>query len=126
MQMFKISLYVGSLFAAIAIIAGALEAHALQSLLASQQGTENFHKARDYLAYHALGLVMLSTLIKQQPQCHFEQIAWVWIVGCVLFSGSLFVYSLTGWKTITSATPIGGSILILSWLWLGFKARKMT
>ena len=124
--MFKISLCIGGLFAAIAIIAGALEAHALQTLLTLHQGTDNFHKARDYLAYHGLALLIMSTLITQQPQCNFGHITWAWIGGCVLFSGSLFIYSLTGWKLITVVTPIGGSVLILSWLWLGLKSRKMT
>ena len=50
---------------------------------------------------------------------------WLFIIGILLFSGSLFILSVTGIKWLGAITPIGGVMFILGWFLLFFKVLKM-
>lgn len=104
-----------------AIILGAFGAHALKKILSSEQ-LVSFETGVRYQMYHALFLLFLgnfSFLTKKDKLVVFYLI----ILGVVLFSGSIYLLTtngITGLKTkfLGPITPIGGMILIFSWLYL--------
>lgn len=107
---------VGALFGFLAILSGALGMHVFKSTLAATGGFDNFNLAQRYLMYHALALLVVGSLNEQRPRPGFRIAAWLFIAGCVLFPGSLYVYSLTGAKSVTIAAPFGGTALMVGWL----------
>jgi uncharacterized membrane protein YgdD (TMEM256/DUF423 family) len=68
--------------------------------------------------YHALALVLVALLTierKQFPQSALVASGWNFIIGILIFSGSLYTLSLTGIKIIGAITPLGGAALIAGW-----------
>ncbi len=110
------TIVVGGLLAFLAVALGAFGAHAWSPLLA-KHGTEAiFATASDYQFFHALALIVIGTLARQT-----EQISGVTLItammslGTVIFSGSLYILSLSGIRWLGAITPIGGTLLLLAW-----------
>lgn len=119
----KAFLVAGLFFALSAVLLGAFGAHALQSVLTeAQQNT--FETAVRYQMYHALALIVLSVSAKA-----FHPKKWYWgmillVAGTGVFSISLYLYVATSLRMFAIITPLGGSALILGWLWLIVGAVK--
>jgi len=108
---------VGASFAGLAVIAGAFGAHALKDTLNSTM-LNTYHTAVDYMFLHAIGIILLGILKQQTSKpCH-TKVFIAFITGIVLFSGSLFVLSLSGIKWLGAITPFGGMCFIIGWLLL--------
>ncbi|RPJ67185.1 DUF423 domain-containing protein [Alteromonas sediminis] len=113
----KYFLLVGLFYAMTAVALGAFGAHGLKAVLTDMQ-LQTFETAVRYQMYHALALIALSFV--SQP---FERKKW--LTGCGLlcigtagFSCSLYAYIGTGLTGFAMVTPLGGSALILGWIWL--------
>jgi uncharacterized membrane protein YgdD (TMEM256/DUF423 family) len=120
-----IFLILAAVFGTSALLVGSLGAHLWQEILADPEAAGRFHRAENYLFYHALGLAVVAQLVERFPAQKFQSVGWCLTVGVVIFSGSLLVYSLTGFKPIIKATPFGGSLLILGWILLGIRSSQM-
>jgi len=100
---------------------GAFGSHALKDKL-SDHYLDVYKTAVLYHFIHALGLFVvawISTLVND------PKVTWAGIclfVGIILFSGSLYVLSITGIKWLGAITPLGGIAFILGWVLL-FLAR---
>lgn len=119
-----------ALMAALAVIAGAFAAHALQGQLTTAQ-LATFDTASRYLMYHALALLALGGVALADPLQQWHSVAWLWLLGSLLFSGSLYLLSLLQLTWVVWLTPVGGLLMILGWLrllWLALKcaARNTT
>jgi uncharacterized membrane protein YgdD (TMEM256/DUF423 family) len=116
---------IAAIFGTIAVIFGAFGAHALKAQL-SISALENWKTAVNYQFVHALALLLLATL----PVNTFIRLsAWFFGIGILLFSGSLYLLSLSGILSINSGfigpiTPIGGLCFIIGWIFLFFSAFK--
>jgi uncharacterized membrane protein YgdD (TMEM256/DUF423 family) len=106
----RILVAVGAINAAIAVAAGAFGAHALRERL-DARALEVFDTAARYQMYHALAIVLCGLLAARTP-------GWIFQAGIVLFSGSLYVLSLTGVKALGAVTPLGGLAFLVGWAWL--------
>jgi uncharacterized membrane protein YgdD (TMEM256/DUF423 family) len=97
---------------------GAFGAHALRdrltdSLLATYETGVRYH------FYHALALVAVVVAIQRWPNSNLPVIAgWLFVIGVVIFSGSLYILAFTGLRWLGAITPIGGVALIAGWLCL--------
>ena len=107
----------GSFFAALAVIFGAFGAHGLKSKV-SPEDLIIFETGVRYQMYHALGLVLLGLLgmsisfsISQLPALFF-------VIGIIIFSGTLYLIPLTGIRWLGAITPIGGIAFIAGWFML--------
>ena len=108
----------GSLSAAIAVIFGAFGAHALKKRLPDDR-LESFEIGVRYQMYHALALLGASFASVNWSFSIFPVLAgWLFILGTLLFSGSLYLLSLTGKRWLGAIAPIGGVVFILGWLCL--------
>lgn len=98
------------------IALGAFAAHGLKPYL-DERAQEWFRLATTYQMWHTLALLGLAaTLIEQS--IWFRLAAWGWLVGMLLFSGSLYLMASTGDTRLAIITPMGGVALLLGWLGL--------
>ena len=104
----------GSSFALIAVITGAFAAHALKTRLSPDMFT-TFEVAARYQMYHALGLIAVAWAASQWSSQLVAASGWLFVAGIVIFSGSLYILSLTGIRWLGAITPIGGAAFIIGW-----------
>ena len=114
---------IASLFAALAILFGAFGSHALKERL-SAQSLEVYDIATRYLMFHALGIFLIALLGFQLPKELLEAPVTIMIVGTSIFSGSLYIIAMLDLKKLGMVTPIGGLLLIVSWLLLAYNTYK--
>ena len=114
---------IASLFAALAILFGAFGSHALKERL-SAQSLEVYDIATRYLMFHALGIFLIALLGFQLPKESLEMPVTMMIVGTSIFSGSLYLIAMLDFKELGMVTPIGGLLLIVSWLLLAYNTYK--
>jgi len=110
----------GAFAAMIAVAAGAFGAHVLRDALAPRM-LEVYLTAAQYQMYHALALIATGLLCGQGPGAPLVAASgWCFIVGIVLFSGSLFALTLSGISALGMITPLGGVLFIVGWALLFF------
>lgn len=111
----------GALFALLAVVLGAFGAHGLEKQLTTQ-ALQRYETGVTYQFYHSLGLLLLGTLILCLPE-KAKKLRWVaygFILGIILFSGSLYAYALSGITSFGIITPFGGLSFIIAWGSLGW------
>jgi len=106
----------GSLFAVLAVILGAFGAHGLKKVL-TEEMLVVYHTAVDYHFIHALGILLVGLLHHHYPESRLMLWAGITLgIGILLFSGSLYVMSITEIKKLGMITPLGGLAFIIGWL----------
>ena len=113
-------LVLGTVFAGSAVAAGAFGAHALKGVL-DAPSLQVFDTATRYQMYHAFGLCIVSWAIDRYPEQRLEKAGWLFTIGILLFSGSLYVVSLAGIRWLGAVTPIGGLAFLAGWILLGWR-----
>jgi uncharacterized membrane protein YgdD (TMEM256/DUF423 family) len=110
---------------ALAVGLGAFGAHGLEAILVQNGRLDTFQTAVNYHFYHTLALLGIGVLVSVKPQWKgFSFTAWCMILGMVIFSGSLYVLSLTGITWLGAITPLGGLSFILGWSSLVYLSIK--
>jgi uncharacterized membrane protein YgdD (TMEM256/DUF423 family) len=117
-------LVLGCFFAGSAVAAGAFGAHFLKDIL-DMSMLAVFDTATRYHMYHALGLCIVAWAVDRYPEKSLEPAGWFFVVGILLFSGSLYGVSLTGMRWLGAVTPIGGVAFLVGWILLGYRAWRM-
>lgn len=105
--------FLGSLSALSAVILGASGAHALKATLIANNAVATWETAVRYQMWHALALLLLSLISDQQRPPRITGLCF--IVGTVLFSGSLYGLALDGPRWLGPITPLGGLCLVIGW-----------
>ena len=83
------------------------------------------HRAVNVMFYHELGMAVVAQVGVRFPAQKFQSVGWCLTAGVIIFSGSLLVYSVTGFQPIIKITPLGGSLLIFGWILLGIRSWQM-
>jgi uncharacterized membrane protein YgdD (TMEM256/DUF423 family) len=118
-------LQLAGLSGALAVGLGAFGAHSLEALLIQNGRLDTFQTAVNYHFYHTLalfGIGILATLKANWKGIAFS--AWCMVLGILIFSGSLYVLSLTGITWLGAITPLGGLAFILGWSSIAFFSFK--
>ena len=112
-------LSLGSLFGLLAVIIGAFGAHGLEGSI-SAHALARYHTGVEYQFYHVAALLCLGTLsLKYDTTPRLLKVSGVaFVAGIILFSGSLYLYALTGIAKFGMVTPIGGLAFIAGWICL--------
>jgi len=110
-----------SINAFLAVALGAFAAHGLKTVL-SPAALQAFKTGVDYQFMHALGLMAIGILYKEYPR--IGSAGWIMFAGIILFSGSLYILSLTGVKALGMITPLGGLCFLIAWGWLAIAVYK--
>jgi uncharacterized membrane protein YgdD (TMEM256/DUF423 family) len=97
--------------AAIAIAAGAFGAHRYTGKEADWLRTGGF-----YQLVHAVAVLVLARLAVPLP-------SWLLLIGATIFSGTLYLMALGAPRWLGAITPIGGALMIVSWLLVAWKLR---
>jgi uncharacterized membrane protein YgdD (TMEM256/DUF423 family) len=113
--MAKLFLIIGSILGGTGVMIGAFGAHALKNLLESSGRLETFETAVKYQFYHALALILLGILMNNQEHSVYQYSGYSFIVGTLIFSGSLYALCLSGITKFGMITPVGGVLLIAGW-----------
>jgi uncharacterized membrane protein YgdD (TMEM256/DUF423 family) len=113
----------GAAFAALAVAAGAFGAHALRATL-TPEDLATFETGVRYQMYHALGLFAVAWATTQWESAAVPVAGWAFVVGILIFSGSLYVLVLTGQRWLGAVTPIGGVAFIVGWMLLAWAAWR--
>lgn len=119
----KIVFAAGCFSAFLSVMAGAFGAHALKNKLAPEF-LVIFETAVRYQMFHALALLATAWAVTQFHPAMARSAAWFFILGSLIFSGSLYVLVFTGVKTWGAVTPIGGLLLLTGWLMLLLSALR--
>lgn len=112
----------GAVSGALAVAAGAFGAHALPSFDYPERAVQVFETASRYQMYHALGLVLVGLWDLDRPRRPLTVAGWMFGLGTVLFSGSLYALVLLDRRWLGMITPIGGLSFIAGWLALAVAA----
>ena len=114
----RVALLIGATGAS-AVLLGAFGAHALRGVL-DARGAELWHTAVNYHAWHALALAVAAGLGRGRS----GRVAMAaFVVGIVLFSGSLYALALGAPRWVGIITPFGGLAFVAGWLALGWALR---
>ena len=103
-----------------AIVIGAFGAHSLKDKITAEYLTV-FETGVKYHIYHALGMIIVGLCGLQFPSNSLHISCILFFVGIILFSGSLYMLSITNIKWFGAITPIGGVSFILGWLLTAYK-----
>ena len=110
---------------ALAVGLGAFGAHGLEQLLEESGRTDTFETAVKYHFYHSLLLLVFGFFRLQYPKMfHLTTAIHAVLAGIIIFSGSLYILCLTNISWLGAITPVGGVLLIASWLLFGVGAWK--
>ena len=105
----------GSLFGFFSVALGAFGAHALKESL-SERSMEVFQTGIHYQMFHAMALLALGLWSAYQPSASTSFAGWAFVLGVILFSGSLYALAVTQIHYLGMITPLGGVLFLLGWL----------
>jgi uncharacterized membrane protein YgdD (TMEM256/DUF423 family) len=116
MEQRKFIIVLGGLLGAAGVALGAFGAHGLEGRI-SAEALDTWDIATRYHLIHAVALLALCCA----PRDTWRRTAvawagWLWVAGCVIFAGSLYLLVLTGAGWLGAITPIGGVAFILGWV----------
>jgi uncharacterized membrane protein YgdD (TMEM256/DUF423 family) len=123
--MAKQFLTIGSILAAITVAIGAFGSHGLKEILTQNQRLDTFEVAVRYQFYHTFAILLVGVLL-----LHFKEnrlFLWVgrlFLVGILIFSGSLYVLCITNITWLGAITPLGGLAFIIGWGLLAWEMAK--
>ena len=80
-----------------------------------------YDKAVLYQMFHTIAILLLGLLKKIQPELEFIYSGLAFLIGIIIFSGSLYILAITGIKSLGMITPIGGLLFIIGWVLLILK-----
>ncbi|MDH3817150.1 MAG: DUF423 domain-containing protein [Myxococcales bacterium] len=104
-------------FSAVAL--GAFGAHGLRSRLESLpdgvKRSEWWNTAAHYHLIHALALALAAWLVHRGASTSGSVAGWSFVAGVALFSGSLYLMTITGQTKLGAITPIGGLCFLVGW-----------
>ena len=109
----------------LAMAMGAFAAHGLKDRI-SGEALGWIRTASDYQMWHGLALLAISLLSRNGIGGALKAAAAAFLIGIILFSGSLYLLALVGWRGFAWVTPLGGTALLLGWallLWYAIWGR---
>lgn len=119
----KVFLLIGAINGFLAVALGAFGAHGLEGKI-SEQAIKTWEKAVTYQMFHT-GTILITGLLLMKYQ--MASLVWagaLFTLGIILFSGSLYVYSTTGIRSLAMITPFGGIVFLIGWVLLGYAVVK--
>lgn len=98
----------------VGVAAGAFGAHAIRARVSAER-LDNWKTAADYQLWHALATVAAALIAVRWASGAAAAAGWCFVVGVLVFSGSLYALALTDRRTLGAVTPLGGVLLLAGW-----------
>ncbi|AOH57248.1 hypothetical protein ABE28_023120 [Peribacillus muralis] len=119
----KLFIILGAINGFIAVALGAFGAHGLEGKIPDKY-LETWQTAVQYQMFHAVGLLVIGLLAGKISSPLINWSGWLMLIGIILFSGSLFVLSVTQIKVLGAITPLGGVSFLTAWVLMIIAAYK--
>jgi len=119
--MSRLFLVLGAISGFLAVGFGAFAAHGLRARLTPDM-LSTFEIGVRYQMYHALALIGVALALQRWPAASLQTAGWCFVAGTVIFSGSLYVLTLTGQRWLGAVTPLGGVAFLIGWGLLAWAA----
>ncbi len=113
----------GALFAMIGVAAGAFGAHALADRIAADR-LATFETGVRYQLIHSLGLLAVAWAASRWPSGGVNAAGWLFVIGILIFGGTLYALALGAPRWFGAITPIGGVCFIVGWALLAWSALR--
>jgi len=104
----------GAIVAGVGVVLGAFGAHGLKTRV-SPEMLAIFETGVRYQMYHAFGLLAVGLAASRWGGGWVNAAGWLFLFGVTIFSGSLYVMTVSGVRWLGAITPIGGLLMILGW-----------
>ncbi len=123
-------LQIGSITGLLAVTLGAFAAHGLQGKITPDQ-ISVFQTGVRYQFYHTFAILITALLLLKAENLWLKRAAISFLMGIILFSGSLYLLScrellhIANWNWLGPITPIGGVFFIIGWAFLFFASFKL-
>ncbi|HWU56701.1 MAG TPA: DUF423 domain-containing protein [Rhizomicrobium sp.] len=117
-------LFIAGITGALAVLLAAFGEHALAGRIAPRNFV-TFANGTRYQMYHALAMGLAALAARGKAAALAKAAALLFLIGTLLFSGSLYALALTGVKILGFVTPLGGLALIAGWVLLALAALKL-
>ena len=114
----------GALVGFLGVAMGTFGAHVLEATLKANEREATFETATQYHMYHALALLAVAWAATRWPDNLTYWAGYLFIIGIILFSGSLYALSLTNQRWLGAVTPFGGVAFLAGWFCLGLAAWR--
>ncbi|MFN4354910.1 DUF423 domain-containing protein [Parvibaculum sp.] len=111
----KIWLVAGAISGFLSVALGAFAAHGLQSRVGPAE-IAVFETGARYQMYHALALLAVAWVAAQGGGTFATVAGWAFVIGTILFSGTLYYLGFTGSRALVMVTPIGGLAFLIGWV----------
>ena len=121
----RIFFALGALSAFLGVAAGAFGAHALKARVTPDM-LAVFEVGVRYQMYHAFALIACAWAVTKWPGTLVNASGWLFVVGTIVFSGSLYALSLSGVRWLGAITPFGGLAFLAGWICLAVAALRGT
>ena len=113
----------GSIFGFLGVALGAFAAHGLKAYMDANL-LVTFETGVRYQMSHTFALLVVALAYAKWPRKGLIASGWLFIAGIFLFSGSLYVLSLSGMRSFGMITPLGGIAFLAGWLCLAWSVFK--
>lgn len=113
----------GALSAFLGVAAGAFGAHGLKDRLTAEM-LSAFEAGVRYQMYHAFALIAAAWMQSKWPSPFVTAGGWLFVIGTVLFCGSLYLMSVSGTRWLGAITPLGGLSFLAGWVCLAWAACR--
>lgn len=119
----KLLVIIGAIFGFLAVALGAFGAHILDGNI-SDAMLKTWEKAVKYQMFHTVPIILAGLLYAKSTFNSFLWSGWLFIIGVIIFSGTLYLYSTMGIRFLAMLTPIGGVTFLIGWIVFGYALVK--
>jgi uncharacterized membrane protein YgdD (TMEM256/DUF423 family) len=119
----RVFFVIGALSAFIGVAAGAFGAHGLKGQMSTEM-LSVYEVGVRYQMYHAFALFIVAWALTKWPSPLVTTGGWLFVIGTILFSGSLYLMSVTGVRWLGAITPLGGLAFLAGWVCIAWGAWK--
>lgn len=122
-------LLIASTLGFLSVALGAFGAHGLKTMLSGHpdvvQRLAHWETGVRYQMFHTIALGILAILASHVAGSVPKASAAAFVLGIVVFSGSLYIMTLTGLRWLGAITPIGGVAFLVGWVLMGWAAWQL-
>ncbi len=113
-----------AIFGFLGVALGAFGVHALRPTLEASGRVDTYETAVQYQLYHALALLGAAWAAERWPGRLTRAAGWLFVLGIVLFSGSLYILAIGTVRFMGAVAPLGGAAFLAGWACLGLAAWR--